>query len=706
MFYGIISEKNVGRKLCRAIWRIMFTLVHKKLKNKYTNKLGKASSPYLLQHANNPVAWQEWGPDALRQAKEENKPILISIGYSACHWCHVMARESFMDKEVAQLMNENFICIKVDREERPDIDQIYIKAAQLLNGNAGWPLNAFALPDGRPFWAGVYFPKSNWLEILQQLAEVYQNKYHVVEEQAQALTEGVSQENMLNLKVHAQPQFKPADYIGLWEYWKSQIDFDYGGFSGRQKFPMAQGWTFLLQYSQLTHNQEAREAVNQTLQAMAYGGIYDQVGGGFARYATDVQWFAPHFEKMLYDNAQLVSLYAQAYQIDKNPLYAEVVKETLNFIKRELTSKEGAFYSALNAESEGVEGKYYVWTAEEIEDLLEQEQAGIFKAFFNVIPEGNWENGQNILFKTRSEKELAEIIETPLSMVEFKIHAAKAKLLKNRSHREKPSRDDKVLTAWNALMIKAYLDAYKAFKEDWYLQAALMNARFLSDKMLDKEGRLFRNYKDGKASITGFLDDYAYLAEAFVALYQVTFDIAWLEKAKRITDLTLTHFYDEESGMFFYTPNFAETLVARKIQFMDSELPSSNAVMAQVLFDLGTLYQDDNLLEKANRMLMKVKTLLAKVAPYFGKWAQVLARVSFPPYEVAIVGNKEEAVQKAQTIQQDYFPNTLFMGGVEENLPLLEGKLKTDQILIYVCQHKTCQQPTEDPKEARDMMQK
>lgn len=662
------------------------------------NRLAKASSPYLLQHANNPVDWYEWGEEALQKAKNEDKPLLISIGYSACHWCHVMERESFTDKEVAEYMNAHFVCVKVDREERPDLDQIYIDAAQLLNGNAGWPLNAFALPDGKPFWIGVYFPRDQWLNALTQLHHAYTSNRGVVEEQAENLTHGVNEERLLKTDLETVPSFSKVDYNSLWEEWMPRIDTVNGGFASKQKFPMAQGWQFLLQYAQLTRNQEVLKRVEQSLKAMAYGGIYDQLRGGFARYATDREWFAPHFEKMLYDNAQLISLYAQAYAKTKDLLYLEVVKESLRFVKEELTSKEGAFFSALNADSEGEEGKFYVWSSEEIDTVLEPEQAHIFKAYYHIIPEGNWEFGQNILFRSRTPEELAKLIDLTPSRIEFMVSAAKGKLLKVRNRRVRPSRDEKILTSWNALMIKAYVDAYRALGEDWYLNAAILNARFLLQKLKKEDGGFYRNYKDGKTSIPGFLDDYAYLAEAFVALYQVTYELNWLTEAKRIVEYVLANFYDKKSGLFYYTAHHAETLIARKIQYMDNEMPSANASMAQALFDVGTYFEESTYLDVAQTMLSRVKTLLKKGAPYFGKWAQFLGNLSYTPHEIAIMG--KEAISKSREMQREYIPNAYYMGGQKEDLPMLKGKRIEGKTMIYVCQNKTCQQPVDEVEKA------
>lgn len=670
----------------------------------YKNRLAKASSPYLLQHVHNPVDWYEWGEEAFQKAREEDKPLIISIGYSACHWCHVMARESYMDEDVAQIMNDYFVAIKVDREERPDIDQIYIDAAQLLNGNAGWPLNVFALPDGRPFWAGTYFPKENWLRVLAQLVDAYSNNRSVVREQAENLTKGVNNMQKIQVVEGEDSVFDQKVYKKLYDVWQVKIDKAKGGFRGRQKFPMTSGWEFLLQYHYLTGNERTLQDVNKTLTAMAFGGIYDQVGGGFSRYATDEDWFAPHFEKMLYDNAQLVSLYAQAYRLSGKPLYEEVIKETLHFVSRELTSEEGGFYSALNAESEGKEGAFYVWTAAEIKAVLDEEKAHLFQAYYNVIPEGNWEGDKNILFRNRTEAGFAEVVELPQSLVEIQIHSAKRQLLSVRNKRIRPSTDDKILTSWNALMLTGYLEAYRSLGEENYYEIAVKNAAFLKHKMIGEKGELYRNYKDGKASIPAFLDDYAFLAEAFVHLYQVSLEKNWLEEARQLVDYTVTHFYDPHSGLFYYTSNASDSLVARKIQITHNEMPSSNATMATVLYTLGNYLEVKEYLKIAKAMVLKITPWLQKGAPYFGKWAQAYGLMGAIPFEVDIMG--DEAQDMSFKMQNHYLPTTLFSGGQTENLPLLKQKLVSEETRIYVCRNKVCQQPETSTDKALEQIAK
>lgn len=662
------------------------------------NRLSVAKSPYLRQHADNPVDWYEWGPEALQKAKEENKPLIISIGYAACHWCHVMEHESFMDSTVAELMNKNYVAIKIDREERPDIDQIYMNAAQLLTGRGGWPLNAFALPDGRPFFAGTYFPKDQWKNILKQIADIYDKDHQKVLNQAEALTEGIKNQEVITIEGDSTRTFTKSTYRGIFANWQSMIDYKKGGVNKAPKFPLPVGWELLLQYHYLTENAQALQAVTTTLDAMAKGGIYDQLGGGFARYSTDDRWFAPHFEKMLYDNAQLVSLYAHAYKVTKNEAYAEVIRETLEFIRSEMTSPEGGFYSSLNADSEGEEGKFYVWTRKELNEALSEETAKLIIDYFQVKKAGNWEDGKNILYRKESKKEFAE--GHNLSEKEWRkiLDKATAELLNVRSKRIRPTTDDKVLTSWNALMMKGYIDAAMALRDEDYLQIALKNARFLEENMIRKNGSLLRNFKDGEAGIEAFLDDYGLLADAYIQLYQATLDVHWLKLARKITDYAVTHFKDEQSGMFYYTSDQAENLIARKMEITDNVIPASNSVMAHVLYRLGEYYYHEPYTQMSKVMLNHVAKDTPKGGPYYANWAMLMGLMAYGPYEIAIMGDTAE--KKNRMLQSRYLPTAFFMGGEKENLPLLENKLMDSKTWIYVCRNKTCKMPVTEVSQA------
>ncbi|MCP4443474.1 MAG: thioredoxin domain-containing protein [Aureispira sp.] len=659
--------------------------------HKYTNQLVQESSPYLLQHAHNPVNWYPWGKEALAKAKKENKLILVSIGYAACHWCHVMEHESFEDEEVAKYMNEHFVCIKVDREERPDVDQIYMNAVQLLTGSGGWPLNCIALPDGRPIYGGTYYPKDKWMDLLQKLLAFVKDKPEEAEQQAKALQEGIVASDQI-VENTEEAAFSIDDLNAVFSNWKGNIDYVNGGHNRAPKFPLPVGYQFLLHYHYLSKNKDALKAVTTTLDKMADGGIYDQIGGGFARYSTDNTWKVPHFEKMLYDNAQLVSLYSTAYQQTKNPKYKQVVKETLEFIDRELTSKEGGFYSSLDADSEGEEGKFYVWTKTELEEVLGEKATPIID-YYNIKEKGNWEQGHNILFHSDNGKKIAEKHKLSIAELEQQVLDAKPKLLKARVKRIRPGLDDKVLTSWNALMLKAYVDAYRVFDDKKYLDKALQNAMFLKTKMKLADNRLNRNYKNGKASINAFLDDYAFTIAAFISVYQATFDEQWLNIAKDLMTYTLEHFYDESSGMFYYTSDIDEALIARKMELSDNVIPASNSEMAKNLYVLGQYFYNNDYIQKSKKMLNNVKANTLEGAVYYANWDILMAWFSNQTYEVAIVGKDFES--KRKEFDQHYLPNVLLYGGkTEGSLSALEYKLISNQTTIYVCQNQACKAPT------------
>ncbi|MDT0642245.1 thioredoxin domain-containing protein [Zunongwangia sp. F363] len=671
---------------------------------KKQNRLAEASSPYLIEHADNPVDWYEWGPEALEKAEKEDKPIIISIGYAACHWCHVMEEETFMDSSVAAVMNKNFISIKVDREERPDIDNIYMNAAQLLNGSGGWPLNAVALPNGKPFFAGTYFSNQDWKNILQEISRAYKENKAELTGTADALTRGIRSVNNLQQLETNTSVFSEEDYVAIIQNWKNAWDPENGGYQGSQKFPLPVAWDALLQYYYLSGDTETMEMLKTTLDHMARGGIYDQLGGGFARYTTDTDWRYPHFEKMLYDNAQLISLYSNAYKITKKEEYKNIVEESIAFVERELSNSEGGFYSSINADSEGEEGKYYVWTSGEIKNNLSPAEAKVILDFYNFENYGNWEKGKNILFRRFSEEEFSE--KNGLDHNQFSATLAKAeeKLEKLREKRKKPSIDDKSLTSWNALMTDAYLDAYTALEKEQYLEKALATASFLDKNMWRKDGGLWRNYKNGNKSIRAFLDDYALLGQACLSLYQVTFNLKWLKKAEALTTYSIEKFQDEKSGMFYFTEKEEDGLVVRNMELEDSVLPSSNAVTAGNLLNLGILLENEEYLEMSRTMLSQMQKQLKSGPASYANWIKLLGKNTYGYYEIAIMG--EKAVEKNKYLQREYLPVAVFMGGREENLPLLKGKLSPGENLIYVCENRTCKYPVQTVKEALELLQK
>ncbi|MDX2248766.1 MAG: thioredoxin domain-containing protein [Bacteroidia bacterium] len=662
----------------------------------YTNELINSTSPYLQQHAHNPVNWYPWGDEALEKAKSENKLLIISIGYAACHWCHVMEHESFEDTAVARIMNQNFVSIKVDREERPDIDQIYMNAAYLTSGQGGWPLNAIALPDGKPVFAATYFPKEEWLRVLNHFIGLKKNEEGKLIQVSAQITEGIQRLDYGDF-IQKETKFTEESMAEAYKNLANEIDLNKGGLNKTPKFPMPNIHQFLLRYYALTGEEEALTAVKVSLDQMAAGGIYDHLGGGFARYSTDAQWKVPHFEKMLYDNAQLVSLYSEAYQLTKDPLYKNIVEETLTFIEREMTGPAGEFYSSLDADSEGEEGKYYVWTRGEIDSLL-VDDAGSFLEYYNVTQPGNWE-GKNILYRRESPEEAAKRLGFPEETFDSLITHSRQVLLEVRKTRVRPGLDNKTLTAWNALMLKGYADAYRVFGNPEYLQKALKNAQFLRKKQMQKDGRLNRSFKDGRSSVNGFADDYSFTIEAFITLYQVTFDEQWLFEADRLMTYALAHFYDEKAGMFYYTSDQDKALITRTREVADNVIPASNSSLAKGLFILGTYLYKPEYINQARLMLSGVSENVATQAAYFSNWAILQTWFTWPPYEVAIVGTDAENFRK--TWETQFLPNVFLLGGkAEGKLELLENKLVEGATYIYVCQDKMCKFPVQNVPEA------
>lgn len=660
------------------------------------NHLANSTSPYLLQHANNPVDWYPWGPEALQKAKDENKLIIVSVGYSACHWCHVMEHESFEDEQVAAVMNEFFVCIKVDREERPDIDQIYMSAVQLMTGRGGWPMNCICLPDQRPIYGGTYFRKNDWVSLLFNLADFYKQKPAEAEEYAVKLTEGIKQYESIGF-VNEPAEYTKADLQTIVENWKRYFDPEEGGMGNAPKFPMPNNWQFLMRYAYLMNDAEIAQTVMLTLKKMAYGGIYDHIGGGFARYSVDKVWHVPHFEKMLYDNAQLISLYSEAYTWKTNHLYKQVVDEIITFVLRELTSSSYGFYSALDADSEGVEGKFYTFTKTEIDDIL-GEDAEIFSAYYNITDEGNWHEEQtNVLFRKGKELNLANKLGLPLETLTEKIMQSRQKVFEARSIRIRPGLDNKILASWNGLMLKGLCEAYRAFNNPYYLDIALKNASFILENMINEEGRISRIYKGENNDHIAFLDDYSNLAEAFIALYEVTFDEKWLNKAQILTDHAIVHFYDEGRGLFYYTGDEDEQLIARKSEIMDGVIPASNSVMAYNLKKLGLFFGDEEYSDISAQLLRNVAPHIAKYGSAYSNWASLMLDEVFGTYEVAITG--ENAENFRIEMEKNYIPNKIILGGTAGSLPLLQNRF-SDITRIFICRDKTCGLPVTDITDA------
>lgn len=659
------------------------------------NRLQHETSPYLQQHADNPVDWFPWGEEALAKAQAENKPILVSIGYSACHWCHVMEHESFESEEVAELMNEHFISIKIDREERPDIDQIYMDALQTMGLHGGWPLNVFCTPEGKPFYGGTYFPKEHWKNVLQQIQQAYQFQLKELEASAEGFVRSLQQSDIQKYGFHKEDHtFDLPNAAQAIAKLHEHMDTTWGGLSKVPKFPMPSIWLFLLRAYALTKNPIALEDTLRTLEKMAMGGIYDTLGGGFARYSTDGEWFAPHFEKMLYDNGQLLSLYSEAYLIHRSPLFKQVIEETISWLKRDMLSNEGGFYSAQDADSEGVEGKYYCWHYEEIAEALPEDLALVCD-YYNIQQEGNWEENRNILFRRWSDEAFAAKHDLPLTTLQAKIQHWKNILFSIRDPREHPGLDDKQLASWNAMALKGLCDAYKALGDESILHLAKMNAEFITGKLIQNH-RLSHTYQRSNESGPAFMEDYAFVIDALLALYECTFHEEWLWQAVQLTNTVIEEFYDEEESMFHYTSSNGESLIARKKEIFDNVIPSSNSVMARNLYKLGIVLSNEDWIHQAKKMASRVKEAFLLEPSFLAHWGCLMTDLMQPTVELAISGPL--ALEYRKKIEQVYVPNKVICGTtLSSQLPLLEGRLpKNDKTILYWCENKTCLQPTED----------
>lgn len=673
------------------------------------NELHLETSPYLLQHANNPIHWKAWNANSLDLAKNQNKLIIISIGYSACHWCHVMEHESFEDNEVAATMNAHFISIKIDREERPDIDAVYMKAVQIMTSYGGWPMNVVTLPDGRPIWGGTYFRKNDWINSLERLQEIYTEQPQTILDYAEKLYEGLQSVSIIS-KNDSENNFNFEILDSLVFKWQKSFDWDFGGMARAPKFMMPTNYEFLLRYGYQTNNQSLLDFVNLTLTKMAYGGLFDTVNGGFSRYSVDLKWHVPHFEKMLYDNGQLVSLYANAYKLTGNKLYKEVIEKTLHFVEKEWLTIEGSFYSAFDADSLNVdnqleEGAFYVWTKPELQRLL-QEDFDLFSVVFNVNAFGFWEHENYVLIQNQSLEEIAKQENISLETLKLKKKYWEQILYTEREKRSKPRLDDKCLTSWNAIMLKGYVEAYKATGNQNYLNIALRNADYIIKNCWTPEGNLKHSYKNGirggaeqsiaKATINGFLEDYAHLIQAFISLYEVTFDENWLQDAKQLTDYTFDNFYDEKAQFFSFTSHQDEALITNHFEVEDNVIPASNSVMAEALFKLS-IYFENSYYEKICRQMVQNIVPTVDYPSAFSNWLNVLLHFSEHNKELAICGIK--ALEYLEKLYKNYLPNMIIAGNVSvSKLPFLENRFSDEETLFYLCQNKTCDIPTYDFK--------
>ena len=680
----------------------------KNMNHKYTNELVNETSPYLIQHAHNPVNWMPWNEKSLSRAKNENKLILISIGYAACHWCHVMEHESFEDSLVAQTMNLNFVNIKVDREERPDVDQVYMNAVQLMTGHGGWPLNVVALPDGRPVWGGTYFKKDQWINVLEQLASLYDKNPEKLIDYADQLEKGIKSMDVITLNTE-DPEFSLNFIENVITVWSSSFDKKKGGPKRAPKFMLPNNYHFLMRYAFQNNDIELQNYVNLTLTKMALGGIYDQLGGGFSRYSVDAKWHVPHFEKMLYDNAQLVSLYSNAYLVTKNDLYKNVVLETLDFIKRELTSNQGVFYSSLDADSlnennELEEGAYYVWKKGQLQRLLKKDY-DLFAAYYNINNYGFWEHDKYVLIRDKEDHQFIKDYNISLQHLNDKKAKWKNILLEDREKRSRPRLDDKTLTSWNALMLKAYIDAYRVFDNSSYLEIALKNANFILTQQVNSEGGLYRNYKNGKSSINGYLIDYCTTIDAFLRVYEVTSDEKWLNSARNLTNYVFDNFFDDTSNMFFFTSKKDPELVTRNIEYRDNVIAASNSIMAKNLFYLSHHFNNPNYLKTASTMLNNVKPEMESYGSGFSNWLDLMLNFTNPFYEVAVVGLDAKEITKE--LNNYYLPNVLIASSsANSDLHLLKNRFVKGKTNIFVCVNNTCKLPVTTVSEALKLVSK
>lgn len=666
------------------------------------NRLAHETSPYLLQHAHNPVDWYPWGEEALLRAKAEDKPILVSIGYAACHWCHVMERESFENETVAAIMNKYFINIKIDREERPDLDHVYMDAVQAMTGSGGWPLNVFLTPDAKPFYGGTYFPpepafnRGSWKDTLMGIQKAFTERRDEIEKQSESLTDHIVQSNNFGI-YHSNTQeqivFSKEAIAQTAENLLKNADTIDGGFGQAPKFPQTFSIQFLLHHYYHTKDERALTQACLSLDKMIFGGIYDQLGGGFARYSTDKKWLVPHFEKMLYDNALLIVVMAEAFQLTHKKLYSDAIKHSIAFIEREWSGPEGGFYSALDADSEGVEGKYYVWTKKEIEDIL-GDDAAVFCSYYNVTEKGNWEH-VNILEVKEELEHFATLNLKNIDELRERLENCKRQLLEVRKQRVPPALDDKILLSWNALMITALCKAFAALGIESYRQLAISNMDFLWKKLRVNE-EFFHTYKNGQAKHPAFLDDYAYLIQALIQLQEITADQEYLVRAKRLTEFVNEHYSEEGSGFFFFTHANQTDIIVRKKEVYDGATPSGNAIMALNLIYLAIIFDEPSWRERAVKITGSLQKVITGYPGSFGVWAGLMQALAYGVPEIALVGENFKKVHLE--FLRTFIPFKIFQSATlsDKQFPLLAGKPYSVEPQFYLCQNYACQKPVSE----------
>lgn len=660
----------------------------------HTNSLINSTSPYLKQHAHNPVDWQEWSQEALDQAKKEDKPILVSIGYSSCHWCHVMEKESFEDTAVANIMNKYFINIKVDREERPDVDQVYMDAVQAMGLQGGWPLNVFLTPDQKPFYGGTYFPKEGWVNLLTSVSEAFEKNRAKIDESAEAFTKNLQAKESEKYKLEGTAYRLAEDEIQTtYENLAKKFDPVDGGIKKSPKFPMPSVWQYLATYANLTNDEKALKHLEFTLTKIADGGIYDHIGGGFARYSTDEEWHVPHFEKMLYDNGQLLSLYANGFKLTKNPKFETTILESIEWLKREMLDESGGFYSALDADSEGEEGKFYVWSQKEIAKLAGGDSSMIME-YYDVRPNGNWE-GKNAIRVVMSEDEIATKYNLAKDEFQEKIKAFKNAALAERETRIRPGLDNKIIAGWNGLTLSGLSESYQALQDSSILDLANKNAVFL--KSLVRNERLYR-FPD--KDLEGFMEDYAAVIQGFIKYFETTQDRSYLDLANTLTARVEEAFYDETENLYYFSSEANANLIARKKELFDNVIPSSNSIMAWNLVHLGTHFYNDEMIQKGQSVLAQTRELIIQEPEYMSNWGMQAMELSYNFAEIIIVGPDAHAF--ANQINQQFIPNKIISATIEEQ-DIAPFEMKTamgGETTIYICYNKSCKRPVTSVEEA------
>ncbi|HKK40544.1 MAG TPA: thioredoxin domain-containing protein [Cryomorphaceae bacterium] len=660
--------------------------------SKYTNALAEEDSLYLLQHAHNPVNWMPWGDEARQKAVDDNKPMLVSIGYSSCHWCHVMEHESFEDEAVAEIMNRHFVCVKVDREERPDIDQIYMEAVQMMTGQGGWPLNCFTNPEGKPIYGGTYFPKDQWVQVLKQLATLWNDNPEKANEYGEKLTQGMKVSGVL----------PPPDPNSEWpaetlketvDNWKTRFDNHRGGPNKAPKFPLPSNYSFLLKYGYVNQDRETLDHVKLTLNEMGRGGIYDQIGGGFTRYSTDSDWKVPHFEKMLYDNAQLLTLYSEAYAAFGDSEYLHTANGIKTWLRREMQNGHGGYFSAIDADSEGEEGKFYIWEKEYLEATYPD-----FSKFYHLDHNALWE-GKIIPVRKGTISDLSTELDLPEEELVSELAALNKKLLADRSKRVRPGTDDKSLCSWNAMLVTGFATSYLHTRDEADLAEAKSILGFIENELLDAATLdLKHTWKKGRAKIDGFIEDYAFLIEACITLYEATFSEKYLERAKELSFKALDLFYDEKTGIFFFTAHHQTDLVSRPMELSDNVIPSSNSVMAVNFIKLSSYFRLPHFEAVAKRLLNAVEKGMTEYGGGYSNWAELWLRLRIGSPELVAAG--KDALQNMEKLEV-YAPLVVRAASEEKSqLELLKGRLNSKELSFYICQNRSCQRPVNSLVEA------